>query len=299
MTDQLHLDTALGVTIPARNARGRLARLGPSLDAILANHAYPPVIAQLLAEALALTALLGSLLKDPGGQMTLQAQTEKGIVDLLVCDYLGGQLRGYVRHDSERLAEAGPNPNLFSLFGRGYLAITFDQPATNERYQGIVPLEGESLGHAAETYFTQSEQIPSIVRLAARRDEDGWVAGGLLFQHLPEGEEGRERLHTRLDHPDWPHVAILAGSAKVEELTDPGLALDDLAWRLFHEEEEVRILEPVALSRGCRCDPDYVKSVIARFPPEERAAMVGDDGFIRVDCAFCATDFPILLEDVG
>lgn len=299
MTDQLHLDTALGVTIPARNARGRLARLGPSLDAILANHAYPPVIAQLLAEALALTALLGSLLKDPGGQMTLQAQTEKGIVDLLVCDYLGGQLRGYVRHDSERLAEAGPNPNLFSLFGRGYLAITFDQPATNERYQGIVPLEGESLGHAAETYFTQSEQIPSIVRLAARRGEDGWVAGGLLFQHLPEGEEGRERLHTRLDHPDWPHVAILAGSVKAEELTDPGLALDDLAWRLFHEEEEVRILEPVALSRGCRCDPDYVKSVIARFPPEERAAMVGDDGFIRVDCAFCATDFPILLEDVG
>ena len=299
MTDQLHLDTALGVTIPARNARGRLARLGPSLDAILANHNYPPVIAQLLAEALALTALLGSLLKDPGGQMTLQAQTEKGIVDLLVCDYLGGQLRGYVRHDSERLAEAGPSPNLFSLFGRGYLAITFDQPATNERYQGIVPLEGESLGHAAETYFTQSEQIPSIVRLAARSGDDGWIAGGLIFQHLPEGEEGRERLHTRLDHPDWPHVAILAGSVKAEELTDQALALDDLAWRLFHEEEEVRVLEPVALTRGCRCDPDYVKSVIARFPPEERAAMVGDDGFIRVDCAFCATDFPILLEDVG
>jgi molecular chaperone Hsp33 len=295
----LTIDTALGVTLPSRHARGRLVRVGPALDAILANHAYPPVMEKLLAEALALTALLGSLLKDPGGQMTLQAQTESGIIDLLVCDYLGGELRGYIRHDAERLAEAGPNPTLFSLFGRGYLAITFDQPARNERYQGIVPLEGESLAQAAETYFTQSEQIPSIVRLAARKSEQGWVAGGLLFQHLPEGEEGRDRLHTRLDHPEWAHVAVLAGSVRDEELTDPALPLDDLVWRLFHDEEEVRTLEPVALSRGCRCDPDYVKSVIARFPPEERAAMVGDDGFIRVDCAFCATDFPIALDDVA
>ncbi len=295
----LTIDTALGVTIPSRHARGRVARVGPALDAILANHAYPPVIEQLLAEALTLTALLGALLKDPGGQMTLQAQTESGIIDLLVCDYLGGQLRGYVRHDGERLAEAGPNPSLFSLFGRGYLALTFDQPASDERYQGIVPLEGDSLAQAAETYFTQSEQIPSIVRLAARKSDAGWVAGGLLFQHLAEGEEGRDRLHTRLDHPEWPHVAILAGSVKPEELTDSGLPLEDLVWRLFHEEEEVRTLPAVHLSRGCRCDPDYVKSVIARFPPEERAAMVGDDGFIRVDCAFCATDFPIALEDIA
>jgi len=299
MIDPSNLDTALGVTIPARHARGRLARLGPALDHILANHNYPRVIELLLAEALVLTSLLGALLKDPSGQMTLQAQTETGIVDLLVCDYRGGELRGYVRHDADRLAEAGPNPNLFSLFGRGYLAITFDQPASNERYQGIVPLEGESLAQAAQNYFSQSEQIPSIVRLAARKGEQGWVAGGLMFQHLPEGEEGRERLHTRLDHPEWPHVAILAGSVKDEELTDPALPLEDLVWRLFHEEEEVRTLEPVALSRGCRCDPDYVKSVIARFPLEEREAMVGDHGLIRVDCAFCATDFPIALEDVA
>ena len=146
MTDiPLTIDVALGVTIPDRHARGRAVRLGPAIDAILANHKYPPVIETLLAEALVLTALLGSLLKDGGGQMTLQAQTENGIVDLLVCDYLNGELRGYVRHDAERLAEAGPTPSLFALFGKGYLAITFDQAATNERYQGIVPLEGESL----------------------------------------------------------------------------------------------------------------------------------------------------------
>ncbi|MCA1654548.1 MAG: Hsp33 family molecular chaperone HslO [Sphingomicrobium sp.] len=300
MISELSSDIALGVTIPARHARGRAARLGASLDAILANHDYPPVIERLLAEALALTALLGTLLKDPGGQMTLQAQAPGGIIDLLVCDYLGGELRGYVRHDAERLADAGPNPSLFALFGKAYLAITFDQPATEERYQGIVPLEGESLAQAAQTYFSQSEQIPSLVRLASHEDEHGrWHAGGLLFQHLPEGEEGRERLHTRLDHPDWPHVAVLAGSVKAEELTDPDLPLDALIWRLFHEEEEVRLLEPVALSRGCRCDPAYVRSVIARFPADERDDMRGEDGLIRVDCAFCATSFPIDLDEAA
>lgn len=284
-------DVALGVSIPSRNARGRLVRLGPAVDTILSAHAYPPAIERLLAEALVLTALLGSLLKEADGQVTLQAQTENGIVDLLVCDYRRGELRGYVRNDPDRLAEAGPSPSLFALFGKGYLAITFDQPKMDERYQGIVPLEGESLAKAAQNFFAQSEQIPSIVRLAAEKSGGAWQAGGLLFQHLPEGEEGRERLHTRLDHPDWPHVAILAGSVKDEELTDPALPLDNLVWRLFHEEEEVRTLAAVPLRRGCRCDPAYVRSVIAKFPAEERAAMAGDGGLIRVDCEFCSSSF--------
>ena len=287
------MDAALGVAIPSRNARGRIARLGPVVDTVLANHGYPPIIEKLLAEALTLTALLGSLLKEPQGQLTFQAQTEGGIIDLMVCDYLGGELRGYVRHDRERLADATKDPGLKELFGKGYLAITFDQPIAKERYQGIVPLEGKNLAEAAQSYFAQSEQIPSLVKLAAEKRGEHWFAGGLLLQHLPEGEEGRERLHTRLDHPDWPHVAIMAGSVKADELTDPDLPLEDLIWRLFHEEEEVRTLGAVPLSRGCRCDPDYVRSVIARFPAEEREAMVGEDGVIRVDCAFCSSSFPI------
>ena len=294
--DISNLDAALGVTVPARHARGRAARIGPALDRILSAHNYPAPVERILAEALVLTALLGSLLKDPGGQLTLQAQTQGGVIDLLVCDYKGGELRGYVRHDPVKLADAAHAPTLKTLFGEGYLAITFDQPATDERYQGIVPLEGESLAQAAQSYFTQSEQIPSIVRLAADHKESGWVAGGVLFQHLPEGEEGRERLHTRLDHPDWDHVAVLAGSVREEELTDPTLSLDDLIWRLFHEEEEVRVLAGAPLTRGCRCDPDYVRSVIARFPEEEREAMKDEGGVIRVNCEFCSTSFPLSFE---
>ena len=290
---QLNSDVALGVAIPSRNARGRIARLGSVVDAILASHKYPAVIERLLAEALTLTALLGSLLKEPQGQLTLQAQTEGGAIDLLVCDYLGGELRGYVRHDAERVASLPEEPTLQDLFGTGYLAITFDQPVAEERYQGIVPIEGKNLGDAAQSYFAQSEQIPSLVRLAAEKRGEHWYAGGLLLQHLPEGEEGRERLHTRLDHPDWPHVAILGGSVKADELTDPELPLDDLIWRLFHDEEEVRTLPAIGLSRGCRCDPAYVRSVIAKFPEDERAEMVGDDGKITVDCAFCSSSFAI------
>ena len=298
-TVELKTDVALGVAIPSRNARGRIARLTTTVDAILAAHQYPPLVEQLLAEALTLTALLGSLLKDPQGQLTLQAQTEGGVVELLVCDYRGGELRGYVKHDAERLAEVSAEPMLQELFGKGYLAITFDQPLAKERYQGIVPLEGKNLAEAAQSYFAQSEQIPSLVRLDAEKRGSHWFAGGLLLQHLPEGEEGRERLHTRLDHPDWPHVAILGGSVKAAELTDPELPLDDLIWRLFHEEDEVRTLAAIPLSRGCRCDPAYVRSVIARFPADEREAMVGDDGLIRVDCAFCSSSFAIQPSEVA
>lgn len=287
------IDRTLGFTIAARHARGRVARLGPVLDTILGAHAYPTAIERLLTDALVLTALLGALLKDADGQMTLQAQTESGIVDLLVCDYRGGELRGYVRHDAERLSEGPTDPSLFALFGRGYLAITFDQAATGERYQGIVPLDGGSLAEAAESYFAQSEQIPSMVRISAGRDDRGRVAGGLLLQHLPEGEDGRERLHTRLDHPEWDHVAALGGTIAADELLDRNLPLETIVWRLFNEEQEVRLLGGASLARGCRCDPDHIRGVLAQFSDEERAAMADARGTIGVDCAFCARVFSI------
>lgn len=297
MTIAPHVDQAIGFTIASRHARGRLVRLGPVLDDVLAAHAYPPAIERLLASALVLAALLGTTLKQADGQLTMQAQTEHGVVRLLVADYKNGDLRGYAKFDADRLAELGPDPTLFGLFGKGYLAITFDQSVTGERYQGIVPLDGESLGAAAEHYFFQSEQIPSVIRIATRHEPgEGCYAAGLLLQHLPEGEVGRERLHVRHDHPEWEHVQALAVTLKDEELTDTSLPLSDIVWRLFHEEEEVRATDPTLLAKGCRCDLAHIRDVIGRFSPDDRAEMADEQGIIGVDCAFCSRLFPLRVD---
>ena len=291
--DETGNDQVLSLTIPDRNARGRVVRLGPVLETILAAHAYPPAITHLLAEALVVTALIGSLLKDGEGQLTMQAQTEGGIVELLVCDYRSGELRGYIRHDADRLAQLGANPSLYALFGKGYLAITFDLATTRQRYQGIVPLEGNTLAEACESYFAQSEQVPTLIRVAVRSSALGCVAGGLLVQHLAEGEEGRERLHVRMDHPEWDHVAALAGSIRHDELVDPGLSLEALVWRLFHEENEVRVERGLPLQRGCRCSLEHYAEVIAQFPANDQAEMRNEQGVIAIDCAFCSKVFEL------
>jgi molecular chaperone Hsp33 len=288
-------DRLLQFTLPVRNARGRVVRLGPALEDILAAHPYPPALKHLLSEALVLTALMGALLKDDGSQLTLQVQADDGIVSLLVCDYRGGELRGYAQHDAERFAELGANPSLHELFGDGFLAITFDLAASGQRYQGVVPLEGDSLTHAVERYFAQSEQVPTLIRTAVRGGHGGIIAAGLLIQHLAEGEDGRERLHVRMDHPEWEHVAILGGSVTEDELVDAGLSLEALVWRLFHEEREVRVLQGDRIARGCRCSVVHFEEVIARFPKEDRNDMRDENGIIRVDCAFCSREF--LIED--
>lgn len=292
-TERTGFDQVLGFTIPDRHARGRLVRLGPTLETVLSAHDYPPAIKHLLAEALVLTALMGSLLKDEDSQLTIQAGGKGGPVDLLVCDYLRGAIRGYVSHDAEMLRGDGTSPRLESLFEEGYLAITFDLAATGQRYQGVVPLEGASLTRACETYFAQSEQVPTLLRVAIRSEGSRCVGGGLLVQHFPDGEEGRERLHVKDTHPEWEHVAVMAGSTRHEELVDSDLPLEGLLTRLFHEEREVRVEPLAALSRGCRCSVEHYQSILGRFPEDQRADMRDPDGTIPVDCAFCSRIIPV------
>lgn len=282
-------DKLLGFTLPARNVRARIVRLDRVLDEILSAHDYPPPITHLLSEALVLAALMGGLLKADSdeAQLTMQAQTSDGVVSLLVCDYRGGSLRGYVDFDADRLAALGANSGLSALFGQGYLAITFETGA-GRRYQGIVPLEGDSLADACQMYFSQSEQVPTLIRAASSSNSSGRIAAGLLIQNLADGEVGRERLHVRMDHPDWEHVSIMTASVTHEELLDQSLSLEEVVWRLFHEEAGIRIQPGQSLVRGCRCSPAHYASVISRFPEDERDAMRGENGKIGVDCAFCA-----------
>lgn len=292
-------EQVLGFTVPEHDARGRLVRLDGLLNSILSAHAYPAPIAHLLAEALIVVTLAGSLIKEPGSQVTMQAKGAGGAVNLLVCDYRDGELRGYIDFDTERLSSSGAASNLETLFGKGYLALTFDivlpleDRKETRRYQGIVPLEGESISHAVESYFFQSEQVPTLIRVAVSGDGAHYQAAGMLVQHLPEGEEGRERLHVKLDHPAWEHVAIMAGSVRHNELLDPALSLETILQRLFHEEREVRVFPGAQLRRGCRCSVEHYQAVLSGFSEADRKEMRNDAGEIVVDCAFCSTKFAI------
>jgi len=293
MAETKPTDNILSFAIPAKNCRGRVVRLGSVIDDILAAHDYPLVIRDVLTEAVCLTAMLGALLKDEESQLTLQAQTEAGVINLLACDYKDGALRGYVDFDRERLAAQPVEPGLMALFGKGYLAITFDQPAPGGRNQGIVPLEGASLAEAVQNYFFQSEQIPTLIRVAIDETDGKVVTGGLLVQHLPDGEDGRDRIHVRLDHPEWEHVEIMSGSVQPEELTASALPLEEILWRLFSESDEVRVLSGKPCVKGCRCNEDHIRDVIARFPKEDKKDMVDEEGNIGIDCAFCSKKFII------
>lgn len=301
---ETYSEQVLGFTVPSRDARGRLVRMDGLLDSILSAHAYPAPIAHCLAEALVVTALIGSLVKGEGSQVTLQAKGSGGAISLLVCDFRDGDLRGYIDHDADRLASLGTNTNLSALFGEGYLALTFDVvlPVGNEtggpesrRYQGIVPLEGNSIGEAVESYFFQSEQVPTLIRVAISGAEAHYHAAGMLVQHLPEGEEGRERLHVKLDHPVWEHVAIMAGSVRHAELLDSALSLESVVWRLFNEEEEVRVFRGPRLDRGCRCTAEHYVKVLSGFSESDREDMRDEAGNITVDCAFCSKQFALAL----
>lgn len=291
--DETFTDRLLGFSLPLRNARGRIVRLDGVLDEILDAHDYPPAITHLLGEALVLGTLMGGLLKDEASQMTMQAQTKEGIVRLLVCDYRAGELRGYADFDAGKLTDLGANPSLKSLFGGGYLAITFDVGDDRGRYQGIVPLEGESLSEACQNYFVQSEQVPTLIRTAVSNGPDGRSAAGLIIQHLADGEEGRERLHVRLDHPEWDHVQILGGSVRHDELLGDALSLEAIVWRLFHEEDEIRIQPGSAITRGCRCSVEHYAQVLGKFGTAELDEMRDEDGQIIVDCAFCSRLFNV------
>jgi len=270
---------------------GRLVKLGPTVDTILSRHAYPEAVSQLLGEAVALTALLGAALKFEG-KFILQASTD-GPVDLLVADYqVPGGLRGYARFSPERLAALPPDGR---LLGDGHLAMTIDRGLETERYQGVVPLEGDNLTEAADTYFRQSEQLPTLIKLAvARHYRAGkaaggrpwtWRAGGLLVQKLTrEGGRsvGREAAFAE---EDWTRAKALAETVEDHELLDPMLPPDRLLYRLFHE-EQVRAYRAVPLESYCSCSKARVEELLRRFSAEDLADMVVD-GEVWVTCEFC------------
>ena len=306
VSDQPQDDRILPFAVEPLDVRGRVVRLGPAVDHILTQHKYPPPVARLVGEAAALTVLLGSALRMEG-RFQLQTKSD-GFIDMLVVDFdAPDRIRAFARFDAERVAAA---PRGEDLLGRGHLAFTIERGGENSRYQGIVALEGQGLEAAAHQYFRQSEQIPTLVRLAVAENVTGegaaWRAGGLLVQFLPDSPERQRQAdfdpgdappgytpsvpaRDEADIDDaWSEALALAETVEDHELVDPTLSSERLLFRLFHE-RGVRVFSPQAVRDACRCSTDKIEAMLRRFSPQERADMIGDDGKIGVTCEFCST----------
>lgn len=310
-------DNVVPFQVEGLDVRGRAVQLGPMLDTILARHDYPLPVARLLAEAIALTVLIGTSLKFEG-KFIVQTQGD-GPVDLLVADFSSpDSVRAYARYDEDRLKEA-MDEGLTSppdLLGAGILAFTIDQGAHTNRYQGIVPLDGSSLEEIAMVYFRQSEQIPTAVRLSVAelldRDEAGkprhrWRAGGLIAQFLPEAPERMRQVDlpagdgetegNAVDEDDsWTEARTMVATIDADELTDPQVGSERLLFRLFHE-RGVRVYDPQKVYDRCSCSHDKIAGVLQGLDAEEIEQSF-EDGAITVTCEFCSMVYRYTAEEV-
>jgi len=289
MSDDIVLPFHLG----SGAVRGRLARLGPAAGSILAAHLYPPPVARLLAETLALTAVLAAALKYDG-VFSLQAQGD-GPVSLVLADVTSaGDLRGYARFDAARLADSVTLPH---LLGQGWLAFTVDQGADTDRYQGIVALEGDNLAQCAEAYFRQSEQLDTAVKIASAADGGGWRAAALMAQRMPASLPGSPILTHGEAEDGWRRAAILMASATDGEMLAPDLAADRLLWRLYHA-EGLAMQAARPLQARCRCSRAKVAATLKSFPRAEIETMKETDGRVVVTCEFCKSTYPFVEVDL-
>src|SRR3982075_344254 len=307
-------DAVLPFEVDALDLRGRLTRLGPALDDVLAKHDYPAAVAKLLGEAIVLTTLLGSSLKFDG-RFILQTQTD-GPVSFMIVDFQApDRLRAYVRFDAGRLKEGQDSG---ALLGRGHLAMTIDQGPDMSRYQGLVALEGGTLEDAAHEYFLRSEQIPTRVRLAVGEEWRGGEkgpkqrcrAGGMLLHFPPRARGGARQAdlhpgdapegtatHTVAEDDAWIEGQSLISTVEDVELIDPDLSGERLLYRLFHE-RGVRVFAPLPLRAQCSCSRDAVSSMLKNFTPKDRADMV-KDGKVVVTCEFCSSVYEFTPQEAG
>lgn len=302
-------DDVVPFEVDALDVRGRIVQLGPTLDRILTRHNYPVAVARLLAEACLMAVLLGTSLKFDG-KFILQTRTD-GPVDMLVADFsTSGGLRAYARYDDNKVADAiaAGKATQGALLGAGVLALTIDQGDHSQRYQGIVPLDGIDFQEAARTYFRQSEQIPTDIRLAVGKivlpgsgGRERWRAGGLLAQFLPKAAERMrmpdlpggdgDPMATPQEVADaaWLEATVLVATVEDNELLDPRIGSERLLYRLFNE-HGVRVFESTQVADQCSCSRDRIRGILEGFTAEEIRDST-EDGVIRVNCEFCSQEY--------
>ena len=304
-------DTVLPFQLDRTDTRGRVARLDGLLQQVLAQHDYPPLVEALVAEAVLLTALIGQTIK-LRWKLSIQIRGD-GPVRLIATDYYGpskdgapARIRAYASFDADRL-DAAAEP--FSMVGKGYFAILIDQGEGMVPYQGITPIAGGSLAACAETYFAQSEQLPTRFALSFGQSqvpgEDAhWRAGGVMLQQMPEssfetdgseatGDGGLLAAEDILDEgvaEDWNHVNVLLDSADELELIGPSVQPTDLLVRLYHADNP-RVFDAQPVVFGCTCSADRVRQTMSIYSARDIEHMTTDEGIVTADCQFCGAHY--------
>ncbi len=288
-------DFVLPFDVVDAGIRGRLVRLDGASSRALRVHALPEPAARVAGEVMALTAKQGSALK-LDGRLTAQTKSD-GPLDLIAADYYGATggkqkgVRGYARFDATQNLD---KPLFADLAGAGSLAITIEPQRGAQTYQGIVELSPAGIAASAETYFAQSEQLPTALRLAAAplylpgKTRPTWRAGGIMLQATPDGLGADD---------DWERLTAFLATVEDIELLDTALPAEKLLWRLFHE-DETRVLPFQPVEFRCGCDASRISAVLKGYAPEARQALADPDGVIRARCEFCGTVHEVRPEEV-
>ena len=310
-SDILWHDRVLPFRLFPSNARGRITRLGPTLDDVLARHDYPGKVSAMVAEATLITALVGQTMRHRW-KLSLQIRGD-GPVRLIATDYVApaaggapGRIRAYASFDRSRLAGAASGG--IALLGRGFFALLVDQGTGAKPFQGITPLTGDSLAECAETYFDQSEQLATRFALAlAPAGTDGtaggWRGGGILLQRLPEGDPGtpdsRAEDGGTFDRAEeWNRLRILLETAQPAELTGPAASPEQVVRRLFPGEDPVfSPADPVLF--GCSCGPEKVRQTMSIYSARDIRSMTDARGLVTADCQFCGARYEFEPETLG
>jgi len=286
-------DSLLPFQLDRADIRGRFVRLDGALNQILDQHNYPEPVAQLVAEAVVLTALIGQTI---GFKAKLSLQIRgNGPIRLIATDYFApedegeaGQIRAYASFDPEQVRAVDP----FSQIGKGMFAVLIDQGKGQAPYQGITPLEAGSLANCAETYFAQSEQLATRFALAIAKGEK-WRAAGLVLQHMPKASPLKvvaAPVDTEADAENWNRATIMLESVQQDEMIGPSVSPAELLYRLFHEDSP-RVFDPQPVRFGCTCSEDKVRQSMSIYSAKDIAHMTTDAGTLTADCQFCGAHY--------
>ena len=312
-------DTVLPFQLDASDIRGRVVRLDGVLDRVLKQHHYPDQIEALVAEAALLTALIGQTIK-LRWKLSLQIRGQ-GPARLIATDYYGpaeegqpARIRAYASYDADRL---DPAATPFSQIGAGYFALMLDQGAGMTPYQGFTPIAGYSLSDCAQTYFAQSEQLPTRFALTFGKSQmpgqpSHWRGGGVMLQHMPQvgmgvaadagSGEGGLLSHTDIlagePAENWNRANLLLDTVEEIELVGPTVAPTDLLIRLFHQESP-RVFDATPVHFGCSCSEDKVRQTMSIYSQRDIASMTTDDGLVTADCQFCGAHYEFDPKTLG